>query len=129
TIGPDLTFNGGTYDAFVAKVAEICAVSKPRLLSPENGAPVTAQRVSLKWKAAKCAEWYNVVVTRDSPKGRTVYQESNLTTRQVKTKKLARGKTYFWQVEACNAVGCTLSKRWKFTISATAATEALNRDD
>ena len=89
--------------------------NKPELISPRSGGTVRQKPgVLLSWKSAKCANWYNVMVRQDSRNGHIVDQASYLTTTQYTTKTLAPFKTYFWRVEACNALGCQASAWWKF---------------
>lgn len=91
------------------------APAKPTLKSPSNNATITKTRPTLKWNAANCADTYNITV-KDAVTGKRVDSASDLTTLQYKTKALAKGRTYKWFVQVCNAVGCTKSKAWKFTV-------------
>ncbi|MBI4672552.1 MAG: PD40 domain-containing protein [Chloroflexi bacterium] len=86
--------------------------AKPTLLSPADGADVTKARVPLDWNDVACAIKYKVVVRQDSKTGTVADRKNNLTSSAYTTEPLTRGKTYWWQVEACNAQGCTES-RWQ----------------
>jgi alpha-tubulin suppressor-like RCC1 family protein len=92
--------------------------AKPKLKSPADAAAVTAARPTLKWKTANCADTYNVTV-KDAATGKKVDGATGLppTQLQYKTKKLTKGKTYSWFVQACNNIGCTKSATWKFTVN------------
>lgn len=91
---------------------------KPILVSPVGGAAVTTPKAPLDWKDATCATTYNVLVKQDSKTGATVWSKNGAPNSQATTKKLLKGKTYFWRVEACNPPhGCTKSGWGKFKLN------------
>lgn len=96
-----------------------CAVvpDAPQLVSPPKQPPVAKTKVLLDWADATCAQWYNVQVRDGAKRGVPVHSKDNLSISQSRMKKLAAGKTYWWRVEACNAIGCTKSKWGKFSKS------------
>lgn len=91
--------------------------SKPKLLSPANGSQPSGRRIALDWKNAGCVSWYNVTVWMDSAQSTPVVEQTGLTGSASRTPKLARGHTYFWRVQACNANGCANSRRWEFELN------------
>lgn len=91
------------------------APAKPSLLSPANNGSTNKTRPTLKWNAANCADTYNVTV-KDAATGKKADKATGLTALKYKTKILTNGRTYKWFVKACNAIGCTKSAQWKFTI-------------
>lgn len=89
---------------------------KPILVKPPDGSNKTKVRITLVWKETACADWYNIVVQRGGPQGAVVDSEIQWTEVQYKTVALARDKTYYWRVQACNTNGCTNSVWRHFTI-------------
>lgn len=79
---------------------------RPVLQQPKNGSTLAERRVSLQWEATNCAEHYEVVVHKGKIGGEIVDTQTNLTSPKYKTKPLARGSRYVWQVSACNVYGC-----------------------
>lgn len=108
-----VVLNGETYD----QPFTLCGAkpTKPALSLPGNGAMV-GTKVSLDWTDANCAGTYSVQVREGSKTGPVRYAKSNLAASAVTTKKLAKGKSYFWNVSACNSKGCTPSKWRKFFV-------------
>ena len=92
------------------------APDKPLLVKPKKTSEITKLRVPLDWNAAKCANWYNVIIRKGNAKGEIVDFKTNLTETAYQTIKLARGNTYYWRVQACNLHSCTNSLSWSFTI-------------
>ncbi len=91
---------------------------KPALISPNDSTSSKKARVKLKWETAACATYYQLVVRRESPKGHVSVRENNLSVTEFKTNKLNRGKTYYWQVRACNANNCAKSAWQSFEVRA-----------
>ncbi|MBI4671755.1 MAG: SBBP repeat-containing protein [Chloroflexi bacterium] len=121
TSGAFQTTIRGYEDVFVSKLSQttrMCAASpiQPLLNRPKNGYPVKETQVWLSWKTANCKQTYNIVVRRDSPTGKQIQAQKKLNVARFLTKSLKSGKTYYWQVEACNAFGCTKSDWWRFTL-------------
>lgn len=88
---------------------------KPTLLNPQNASGGKKLRVALDWTDEICAPKYSVVVRQDSKKGPKV-DGKTLGVSQYTTKQLVKGKTYYWQVKACNPIGCAKSTWWSFKI-------------
>ncbi len=107
-------FNNKTYD----QKFEFCTAkpSAPTLKSPANGGQSSAN-AKLKWKAASCANTYNLFV-KDAATGKTVTKAKGLAADilQYQTKTLVAGKTYNWYVEAVNSFGKTKSAQRTFTV-------------
>ncbi len=95
---------------------EVCYVKpdKPKLSAPANNSTVNNPKVPLVWTETKCAEMYDVIVKQDSQSGTVVLDKKGLTVTNLKTKALARGHTYFWQVIAKNTFGNSTSAYWQF---------------
>jgi len=68
TVGPDLTHNGGTYDAFVAKIAQFdsCAASaRPIRVLLAVKSSTSPENIELQWLRDFAASGYNLwYVTR-----------------------------------------------------------------
>lgn len=92
------------------------APTKPVLSLPANKAKVKTAEVPLDWLGPDCAKKFNVVVRQDSTAGPVVFGKDKLKPSEVTTVALPRQHTYFWQVTACNAGGCTASDWWKFKV-------------
>ena len=97
--------------------ASMCAASAaPILLSPQNKAQLTKQKIQLAWNAVDCANTYDLVIRADSKTGDIVFQNSGQDS-QALTKKLERGKTYWWRVTAWQN-GLPHHSKWRsFTIA------------
>ncbi len=95
-----------------------CSVkpSTPQLKKPKNGASVNVTQVKLDWSDSKCGTTFSLVVKADSPNGKQVGKLKPASISEFTTKTLARGKTYYWQVKACNVKGCVLGNWWSFKI-------------
>ncbi len=85
---------------------------RPELELPINGAVLTTRRVLLDWDDTNCATQYDVTVRQDSKTGAVVDSKTALGQSQFKTKRLARGHTYFWQVRACKSATCGKWSKW-----------------
>lgn len=111
----------GYYDAFVSKMKPVlvdCTAkpAAPKLSRPQNGGSVKRTPVWLNWNTANCTQTYNIVVRKDSSTGRQVQAQKKMNVARFLTKPLQSGKTYYWQVEACNTFSCTKSEWWHFTV-------------
>ena len=94
------------------------------LTSPSNGATVSKRRVLLDWNDTLCAANYDLVLTLNKGQGIVVDSQTNLPTSQYTTQILSPGKTYSWQVRACNNTGCSdWTAPWTFKVSGAAATD------
>ena len=89
--------------------------AKPTLLKPKNNGSIKKLAVPLDWNDETCTTNFVVVVKQDSKKG-TKVDGKTIAVSQYTTKQLAKGKTYFWQVKACNGIGCTKSDWWSFKV-------------
>lgn len=88
----------------------------PALLKPANHTTLKKIRPNLVWGAAANATSYHVQIRQDNRKGALI-ADTNVNALLFKTPTLARGKTYFWHVQACGDNGCSLwSVWWKFTV-------------
>ncbi len=86
--------------------------AKPRriiLEKPQDGETVTVRKVKLDWKNVNCVSWYEVQVRDGSKHGKVVSEKYDLVVSEFKTKRLNTNHTYYWQVSACNALGCRKS--------------------
>lgn len=95
------------------------APNKPTLSSPANGATVSTVQAILDWPDVSCVTRYEVVVKQYSTTGITVDSQANLTSSGYTTSAVSRGRTYFWNIKACNNFGCNSSDWWSFAVSAT----------
>lgn len=80
---------------------------KPKLLSPIKNAAVSTPQVLLDWAGPDCVAKFRVVVHRGSKTGSVVFTKDKIKATQVSTSTLPNNQTYFWQVIACNNVGCS----------------------
>ncbi len=98
--------------------------NRPSNVSPANNSTVFVRRVPLAWNESSCFKFFKVIVKEGSKTGPRVFKKS-VTTLQLTTKELKKGKEYVWHVKACNAKGkkhCSKwSPFWKFKISSNAA--------
>ncbi len=92
------------------------APTKPALLSPIAGVQVPTQTVLLDWAGPDCVKTFSVSVRQGSKTGPIVFSKSKIKPTQVTTTALATNQKYFWQVTACNGVGCAMSNWGKFKI-------------
>lgn len=91
---------------------------KPDLFLPTNGAKVKATKVKLQWQDNQDSPvTHTIVVRQDSAKGAKVMTAKNVTGFELLTKKLEKGKTYFWNVKTCNSAGCAKSAWSKFAVT------------
>ncbi len=97
--------------------------AKPVITKPTAGGTSNKLRTLLDWQDAACATKYKVTVKLGSSKGNTVDSKEPIKSKY-KTNPLIKGQTYAFQVQACNAAGCTKSKWRTFTVS-TSATQNL----
>ncbi|MBI4674429.1 MAG: hypothetical protein HY741_22525 [Chloroflexi bacterium] len=114
-----LDYIGVTFFYTGGSALDRCATTKPAaptLVLPAANGKVNTRAVSLDWEDASCATRYNVVVRLDSKKGDAVVKDK-ANASQFLTKALEAGKTYYWQIKACNAVGCTASPWWNFQVN------------
>lgn len=86
---------------------------RPALVAPGRNQVLDDARVELDWDAVEGAESYTVSVRvfsraqRGGPRfGDALADVSGLTETRFETPELPRGQMYFWQVSACNALGC-----------------------
>ena len=85
------------------------------LSKPINHKQVTHPTVLLQWIAVTCANDYKVVVREANTTGTKVDSGDTGNVTQYQTKPiLVVGKTYFWQVRACNGTLCTKSVWFDF---------------
>ncbi len=91
-------------------------LEKPSALAPADGSSVSKRRVTLHWSPSFCVPKYKVIVRADAQTGPRVDGRKKLLTPTFITKKLERGKTYYWQVKACAAGQCKRSAWSTFTI-------------
>ncbi|MBI4674172.1 MAG: carboxypeptidase regulatory-like domain-containing protein [Chloroflexi bacterium] len=89
--------------------------AKSALAAPKNKGTVRTKRATLQWNASTCATTYNVTV-KNAATNKIVAQKKRLTTLQFQTRKLERGKTYKWFVQACRGNKCTKSATWQFKV-------------
>jgi len=88
---------------------EVCpaAPGLPARVAPLGSAK--GPRLTLDWKNVACIQSYSVVIRAGSAKGKIVQSKAGLLTSTFRTKKLAKGTTYFWRVSAIGDRGTTLS--------------------
>ena len=91
-------------------------LEKPSALAPTDGSAVSKRRVTLNWSPSLCVPKYKVIVRADASNGLRADGKKKLLAPTFVTKKLERGKTYYWQVKACAAGQCKRSAWSTFTI-------------
>lgn len=99
----------------------------PGLTAPVNGGTLSVRNVLLDWTEVTCATSYKVIVRQDSTTGTAVVALTPVPASQYTTAPLAAGKTFYWQAQACDAVGCKASAWWSFTLAANAVTATPTR--
>lgn len=98
-------------DVMVMK-ANIAEPAPVRLLKPKNKAVVSKTSPLLDWTDSFNFENYHLELRQDSRTG-AILADTTVTESQFKSPALARGKTYFWRVQACNELGCSVWSRWR----------------
>lgn len=95
-----------------------CTVApvQPSVVKPQSGKTLKKKKVLLDWTDATCDTKFSLILRQDSKRGPKIAKPSNLSGSQYKTPLLTSGKTYFWRVTACNAIGCTKSDWWNFKV-------------
>lgn len=101
------------FNPVIAPPPVLCAgkPSAPALTSPLDNAQSSAQKVQLQWNDTTCATKYKVMVRQDGQHGPKA-DGKKVNVSEYKTKALAKGHAYFWNVKACNTFGCTKSE-WR----------------
>lgn len=77
---------------------------------------VNTLAVALDWSDANCATKYKIVVRQGSQDGTPVFKKSSNSS-EITTAALTKGKTYYWQVKACNGNLCSKSEWGVFKIN------------
>lgn len=88
----------------------------PVLVSPAANEKSKKRMRLIEWSLDACMTSFNVIIRQDNKNGAVVDQYNQLFGWSYMTKKLARHHTYFVNVEACNAHGCTSTMPRKFTV-------------
>lgn len=90
-------------------------LGKPILLMPKDGAIVKKAKAKLDWGDVIGAVTYNLTVRADKKKG-PKFLETNVGVSTIQLTGIKKGKTYFWQVQACDSNGVCgkWSKPWSF---------------
>ncbi len=86
----------------------------PKLLSPVNLSKSTNPSQILDWTDSPGAAYYQVEVHKGSTIG--TLADSAKPTGSTYTTKALTAALYYWRAGACNAVGCSWSGWWSFTI-------------
>jgi len=88
----------------------------PILLSPANGATLTALSTTVSWNASSGATSYEVQASVSSGFTTTLLDDSTVTATSRQVTSLANTMTYFWRVRAKNSSGWSAySAAWTFT--------------
>ncbi|MCC7164278.1 MAG: hypothetical protein IT331_17415 [Anaerolineae bacterium] len=90
--------------------------AKPQIETLFQNQVVDRRRVALGWKTTDCATRYHIEVRQGTTWGRPQDANYDLTDTRYRTRRLERGRTYWWHVEACNQHGCKVSKWASFSI-------------
>ncbi len=107
----------GANDAFVLK-GNFAEPIPPKLTAPPNNAMVAKQIQTLNWNDTADTTNYNIELRQDNRNG-AVIADTSVTLSEFVTPQLTRGKTYFWHVQSCNDLGCSIwSRWWKFEVKA-----------
>lgn len=119
TLAAPVTYANGAFidQVQLSRTATVKAPGKPKLKSPAQGSAITTQRPELTWSSAARAVEYRLHLYQDSASGPEVQGKAGIKTTHFKTKKLAKGKTYYWVIEGCNSTACTPSNGGTFTIA------------
>jgi hypothetical protein len=113
--GPDLSFNEGRADAFVAKVVVGPEPpAKPTGPAPANAAANVCTNPVLSWSGDGTATSYDVYFGNDSTPDSGELR-GNQTNTQFRPGRLGPNTTYYWRVDAKNQSGTTTGDVWSFT--------------
>jgi hypothetical protein len=77
----------------------------PALASPANGATLANTTVNLQWNVSDGAATYRLQVATDSVFVDKIFDDSTITATSKQAGPLANLKTYYWRVNAKNAIG------------------------
>jgi hypothetical protein len=89
---------------------------KPKLRTPQ-AAIINARKADLKWEAADCANHYNIEVRKGTTWGRPADADYGMEATSYRTRRLEKGETYWWHIEACNRHGCKVSRWGSFVLT------------
>jgi hypothetical protein len=98
TVGPDLTHNGGNYDAFVAKVSG--ALLLPELFLPGGLSQPSSLRPLFDWGNVSGASSYNIQISTSQNFTSLVLNMNVSASAYVPTADLPKGALLFWRVRA-----------------------------
>lgn len=107
--------NTPTSTPTLTPTACVAKPAKPNLVKPKNNGKTKKIKAALDWSDQSCTTKFAVVVKQDGKTGTKADGKKTMTS-QYTTKPLTKGKTYFWQVKACNSIGCTKSDWWSFKV-------------
>lgn len=102
----------------------VTAPDAPTLLTPEDGEAGVVTEPSLSWEAVVNAATYQLSVSRNAQFTSIVFTGLNLETTSQTVGPLDIGTTYYWRVQARNAIGASSwSPVYSFTVRNTTALE------
>ena len=98
-------------------VLEYCPTkpTAPGVLYPPNNDVIDGRKFVLDWSDVDCAATYNLKVKNMST-GQIIVDKKGLAASKFKIKDLERTNKYWWQVSACNSIGCTKAPKSRFSI-------------
>lgn len=111
---PVRSFTPYSMDVFVAKISNTPTAPLP--ISPRDGVILRKLKFTLDWACLACGEFYKLKI-KDITVGKMFLSKTGIKDTQFRVKGLVPGHSYWWQLKACNAIGCTKGPRSHFTIS------------
>ena len=99
-----------TYTATTTATATAtpCYAGRPVLLKPRDNTQVVGATIQLDWQDSLCAEYYRVRVKLNATDGEIVYAANNqIVSETYITLVPKRTDSFYWRVQACNALGCS----------------------
>ena len=108
------------YRSFITIPASV--PTAPILATPANGATGISTSPTLTWNTSATATSYRAQVSIDPAFGTTVYNQGSIVGTSAGISGLAGSTTYYWRVNATNAVGTGgYSTIWQFTTGVVSA--------
>lgn len=104
----------GTPSPTPTMTADACAGAPgvAQLVAPANKTKIIKTNVVVSWKSVACATKYQILVRKGSKQGAT-FASKRVAGLSLDVKKLYKGQTYFWRVQACSDTTCGGWTGWR----------------
>ncbi len=95
-----------------SKIVHGTSIAQVRARAPKDNSELPEGKVSLRWQDQDCADYYKVVLRRDSPKGKKITR-ATVSENEFLTRPLQPNDDYYWRVRACDSVRCSDWSKWR----------------